>query len=121
MGRPIVSVVSLATGDPFLATIDTGFNGAMITSAFDAPRLGVQLSDQQIEVELGDSRLVALRVGRIKLLWLGQQCEIDILISDEPPRGGEGRPMALIGAELLMPHLLMVDYGAKTVDIEAQD
>ena len=121
IGRPIVSVVSVMTGDPFLATVDTGFNGALLTSIEDAPALGVRFAAQIADVELGDGRSVSLRKGRIVPHWLGARREVDVFISDEPTRGGEGRPVALLGARLLAPHLLLVDYGAMTVEIETQD
>ena len=120
IGRPLVSIVSLATGDPFLATVDTGFNGALMTSAFDAPTLGVRIIDSTLRVELGDGRSVVLRSGRLKLRWLGIERDVDVYLSDEPSRGSEGRPVALIGSRLLAPHLLLVDYGAQTVEIETQ-
>ena len=90
-------------------------------SAADAPTIGVRISGKTRQVELGDGRSIGLRVGRVVLSWLGAKREIDVFISDEPSRGGEGRPLALIGAGLLAPHLLLVDYGAATVDIETQD
>lgn len=121
MGRPVISIVSARTGDPFLATVDTGFNGALLTSKIDAPTLGVRIADTHLEVELGDGRRVLLQRGRLGIVWLGNNLEVDVFISGEPSRGGDGRPVALIGAGLLTPHLSMVDYGAKTVDIETQD
>ena len=79
------------------------------------------MTDKMLRVELGDGRTIPLRAGRVVLNWLGVVREVDVYVSDEPSHGGEGRPLALIGAELLSPHLLMVDYAAKTVDIETQD
>lgn len=121
LGRPVIPVVSAKTGDPFLATVDTGFNGTILTSAFDAPSLGVQMTAKMLRVQLGDGRTIPIRAGRLILTWLGSDREVDVYVSDEPPSGGESRPIALIGAELLSPHLLMVDYAAMTVDIETQD
>ena len=120
IGRPIVSV-ALANGDAFLATVDTGFNGAVMTSVQDAPTLGVRLVDKIEHVVLGDGRSVPVQMGRVVLDWLGGRREVDVLIGDEPSRGGDGRPVALIGAVLLSPHLLLVDYAAQTVEIETQD
>ena len=120
IGRPLVAIVSAITGDPFLATVDTGFNGALLTSIADAPTLGVRLSDQSEQVELGDGRQVRLRLGRLALDWLGSRREIDVYVSNEPSQSGEGRPVALIGARLLEPNLLLIDYGAATVEIESQ-
>lgn len=120
LGRPIVSVVSASTGDPFLAPIDTGFNGWLMVSADDAPSIGVRTIVDLQSVQMGDGRSVLVRRGRVVLDWLGARREVEVFISDEPSRGGEGRPVALIGAELLAPHLLLVDYGARTVEIETQ-
>ena len=110
----------MATGDPFLAAVDTGFNGALLTSAMDAPTLGVRRVGKAERVVMGDGRSVLLQQGRIVLDWLGAHREVDVFISDVPSRGGEG-PLALIGALLLSPHLLQVDYAAQTVEIETQD
>lgn len=121
IGRPLISVISIASGDPFVATVDTGFNGTLLTSAEDAPALGVRFLGQVERVELGDGRMVNLRLGLLTVDWLGSHREVDVFVSDAPSRGGEGRPVALVGAQLLAPHLLLVDYRAGTVEIETQD
>ena len=120
LGRPIVSVVSASSGDPFLAMVDTGFNGWLMVSSVDAPSIGVRIARDLRSVQMGDGRAVSVRSGRVVLDWLGSRIEVEVFISDEPSRGGEGRPIALVGAELLVPHLLLVDYRAKTVEIETQ-
>lgn len=121
LGRPIVALVSLATGDPFIALIDTGFNGWLMVSGADAPTLGVRFIQDFETLRMADGRSVQVRSGRLVVEWLGRRREIEVFVSDEPSQAGEGQPIALIGAELLVPHLLMVDYGAKTVDIETQE
>ena len=120
IGRAIVSIVSVTTGDPFLATVDTGFNRALLTSTQDAPTLGVRLGQKNQPVVLGDGRSVLLQRGNLVIDWLGARREVDVHIGDEPSRGGDGRPLALIGALVLSPHLLLVDYAAQTVEIETQ-
>ena len=94
----------------------------MIATA-DAPSIGVNVAPDArvVRVELGDGRTELVRSGRISLHWLGTRRDLEVFLTDGPSRFREGTPIALIGAELLMPHLLMVDYGAKSVDIETQD
>ncbi len=121
LGRPIVVLISIATGDPFIALVNTGFNGSLMISGNDVPTLGVRIIQDFETLRMADGRSVQVRSGRLVVEWLGQRREVAVFVSDEPSRFVEGQPIALIGAELLLPHLLMVDYGAKTVDIETQD
>ena len=106
--------------DEVLATIDTGFNGQVMVVAGDAASVGVHLRDGGERVELGHGESVNVRTGRLRIRWLDVEREVNVLVGERREASREGEPMMLIGTRLLSPHLLLVDFGTNTVEIETQ-
>jgi hypothetical protein len=57
--------------------------------------------------------------ARTTIDWLGEQRSVRVLVSSAWRSGGDD-PVGLLGTELLKPHLLLVDFGKDTVEIETQ-
>jgi predicted aspartyl protease len=119
-GRPVVRVAVVGREDEVLATIDTGFNGEVMIVAGDAVAVGVAMRDGGRRVELGHGESVDVRTGRLRLRWLNLEQEVSVLIGERREPSREGEPIMLIGTRLLSPHLLLVDFGSGTVEIETQ-
>jgi predicted aspartyl protease len=103
-----------------LATIDTGCNGEARMAAGDASALGATLLEDAEGVELGRGRSANVRVGRLRISRPGAEREVAVLVGDrEEPSNGEGRVL-LIGTRLLSPHLLLIDFGAGTLETETR-
>ena len=120
LGRPIVRVAVVGRDDDCLATVDTGFNGEIMMTLGDARTLGTRILDDNEEVQLGHGRSVGVRIGQMRLRWLGAERDVSVFISDQsvPTRSG---PVLLIGTALLKPNLLLIDFALNTVEIETQD
>ena len=119
-GRPVVRVAVVGRDDEALAIVDTGFNGEVMLVEGDAPAVGVVWRDEGESVELGHGESVNVRLGRLRIRWLDRERDVSVLVGErrEPTRAGE--PVMLIGTQLLSPHLLLVDFEARTVEIETQ-
>lgn len=106
-GLPVI-VLEVA-GQPWLATIDTGFNG-----------------DLELPTELR-SKLPVEFIGRVaSLLAGGQRVEEDAYAVDFPFDGETVRaeatfvsgPEILIGTHLLMSHQLTIDFPQRSVSVD---
>lgn len=117
-GRPVVRIEGKT--DSFLLVVDTGFNGDLMISRSAADTLGMTLSDDETSVELGDGTTASVFEGRTTIPWLGAERRVRVLVSDTWQPSNEV-PSGLLGTELMTPHLLFVDFGARTVEIETQD
>jgi predicted aspartyl protease len=105
-----------------LALLDTGFNGELLVARSDIASLGILERGGVSEAELAGGQVFALQRGEGRIVWLGRERRVDVLISSEAYRPGrDGDPIALIGTRLLVPHLLLIDFAAATVEIEAQN
>ncbi len=118
--RPLIRLRILARDDEALATVDTGFNGQLMMTDGDARRWRVTLLDNAEKVELGHGLQVDVQLGEVDIMWMERKRRATVFISErsEPTRDGE--PVVLIGTSLLTPHLLLVDFEARTVEIETQ-
>jgi predicted aspartyl protease len=118
--RPLVRLRFVGCEDDVLATVDTGFNGQLMMILGDARRLGVSMHKDAEEVELGHGEKISVQLGTARIAWLERERAVAVLVSQrsEPTRDGE--PVVLIGTRLLTPHLLLVDFEARTVEIETQ-
>lgn len=102
--------------------LDTGFNGDVMINVADAEALGVILSPLQVRVTLAGGQRADARQGEVQLEWLGQVRRTRVFVTEtQAPPHRDGDPVALIGTRLLAPHLLLIDFEAGTVEIEAQD
>lgn len=119
LGRPTVRIAVVGREDEVLATIDTGFNGEVMTTAGDAASIGVEILEDSERVELGDGNAIDVRLGRMTIDWLGRQRVVAVFVSGHT-RSSSGGPALLIGTALLRPHLLLIDFGAETVEVETQ-
>lgn len=118
-GRPVVRLRGVAEDD-VLVVIDTGFNGYLMVTRQAASAFGVAPIGRVTTVELGDGTTATVLRGRTTISWLGERRLIDVLVADAwtpLPDAPEG----LLGTALLAPHMLHVDFAARTVEIEAED
>ena len=118
--RPLIRVRFVGRDDDVLAIVDTGFNGQVMMASGDARLLGVTLLEDNEEVELGHGKKVDVRLGEVRIEWLDEQHRVSVFVSERPEPTREGEPVMLLGTKLLSPHLLFVDFDARTVEIETQ-
>ena len=103
-----------------LALLDTGFNGQLLCDRKAASQLGVAPSGRTERVELASGVERQAQYGLLVIFWLGRERQVEVLVTaDEPRTKVDGEPMALVGGALLSPSLVLLDYGAGTVEIEA--
>ena len=117
-GRPVIRIEGKL--ESILVMVDTGFNGDLMMTRDAATLLGVDPSDDETEVQLGDGRTAQVCESRITITWLDQERRVRVLVSDEWTTIGDA-PVALLGTDLLLPHLLRIDFAKGTVEIETQD
>jgi predicted aspartyl protease len=119
-GRPVLRLETPA-GVSFLALVDTGFNGQLLLSDQDARALGFQVDATAVTASLAGDIIEKMNSGRGIINWMGSQRRIELIVgSQRPALRRDDDPIALIGSELLTPHLVFIDYQAKTVEIETQ-
>jgi len=82
-----------------------------------ATLLGVDPKFDETEVELADGRKAWVYETRATIMWLDQERRVRVLVSDEWTTIGDA-PVALLGTDLLLPHLLRIDFAKGTVEIE---
>lgn len=116
-GRPIVRLD--LTRESLLLVVDTGFNGDLLVTRSAADLLGVTPTARETDVELGDGTIASLNQGRAVVPWLGSQRVVRVLVSDTWTTTPDA-PVGLLGTDLLTPHLLLVDFDARSVEIETQ-
>ena len=116
-GRPVVRIEG--KHDSVLVMVDTGFNGDLMVTRAAARQLGVDPDEDETVVELGDGRRVTLMEARATIRWLDKDRRARILVSDTWQTIGDA-PAGLLGTEFLTPHLLLVDFETRTVEIETQ-
>jgi predicted aspartyl protease len=119
-GRPVVAL-DTAKGEHFLALVDTGFNGELMTSVLDAALPGFTVSSTSHEATLAGEQVSVVYEGKGVVRWMGELRRVEVLVSPNPPTRGvrhESDPVAMIGTRLLTPHLLLIDYRTGTVEIE---
>jgi predicted aspartyl protease len=120
LGRPIVRLET-PTHASFLALVDTGFNGHIMLSAQDARALGFSVDITTIDTNLAGDIVEKMTGGRGAIIWMGRSLNIELIVSSNKPiLRRDDDPIALIGTALLTPHLLLIDFGEKTVEIETQ-
>ena len=121
--RPLIRVALADVGEDFLALLDTGFNGSLLCSRYGAAALRVELSGLSEKVQLAGGIEQQVERGWLDITWLGQRRRVRVLVSAaETVRRtiGDDEPAALVGGALLAPSLVLLDYGAMTLEIEAQ-
>ena len=117
-GRPVIRIEGKQ--ESILVVVDTGFNGDLLVSRDAARRLGVDPISSEAAIELGDGRTVRVNEARATIKWLEQERRVRVLVSDDWTATGDA-PVGLLGTDLLVPHLLLIDFTAGTVEIESQD
>jgi predicted aspartyl protease len=110
--------VPVATHE-LLLTIDTGFNGDLLLAASAASALGFASEAEVTTIELGDGTTTAITEGEFEMSWLSQMRKIRLLVSPNWHPVGDD-PVGLIGTKFLAPHLLLIDFEARSVEIETQ-
>ena len=117
-GRPVIRVEGKS--ESILVVVDTGFNGDRMVTRAAARMLGVDPLEDEAEVELGDGSRTQVFEARAIITWLEQSRSVRVLVSNQWETAGDA-PVGLIGTELLSPNLLLIDFAAKTVEIETQN
>jgi predicted aspartyl protease len=120
LGRPVIRI-EVPGRDGFLAIVDTGFNRSLMLQASEAEAMGFTIAEETEIVELGTTAQVKVRWGFGTMRWLDRDIRVEALVSNEKltvHRPDTAR--ALIGAELLVQCLVLVDYPARRVEIETQ-
>jgi predicted aspartyl protease len=119
--RPLLRSKRPNGADDVLALLDTGFNGELLCDRIVASYLGVVASGQPERVELAGGVERVAQSGWLRVAWLGRERQVQVLVTaDEPGPQRDGEPIALVGGALLAPSLVLLDYGAGTVEIETQ-
>ena len=118
--RPLVRLQLLEVGEEFLALIDTGFNGELMMGVDAARETGVVFDEKLATVEYASGEVREVFEGRLEIHWLGRRHRVSVLVSDSIPPPRTDAPVAMIGTRLLRPHLLFIDFGAETLEIETQ-
>ena len=120
--RPLVRVELGGTADDILALMDTGFNGELLLTAEDAVRLGFTRRDGTSYAQLASGQSVSVQRARGTILWLGRTRRVEALAtSEEVSTRHVDDPVALVGTQLLSPHLVLIDFRAGTIEIEEVD
>lgn len=120
LGRPVVRI-EVPDRDGFLAVVDTGFNRSLMLLMPEAQAMGFVVTDDTETVELGTAMKTKVLRARGMVRWLDRTIQVEALVSDEPmPVSGHDNARALIGTELLLNCLLLVDFVARGVEIEEQ-
>lgn len=120
LGRPLVRVPVWGRDDEALALVDTGFNGQLMCHLGDAERLGVVQLPETQTVSLGNGETVVVKIGTLRIRWLGTDRLVDVLISPRPDPVRDG-PVALLGVGLLTPNLLTIDFDTGEVRIATHE
>ena len=117
-GRTVIRVEGI--NDSILVVVDTGFNGDLMVTRAAARDLGAQRLGREVDVQLGNGTVASVIRGRATIPWLGENRLVRVLVADDWLTVGDA-PAGLLGTALLTPHLLMVDFAARTVEIETQE
>ena len=110
--RPVVRIAISGQTRSFPAWIDLGFEGELVMPRAEARRLGVAVTNQQLNVILGDGSTTLMPLGRLKIRWLGRARQIRVLISSDPEPSldeATGEAVALVGLGLLRGSRLTID------------
>ena len=116
-GRPVVRLDG--KDDSILVTVDTGFNGDLMVTREAAKVLGVDVTEIKSKIELGDGTIARVHESPALLSWLGELRSTTVFVADTWTTSPDA-PSGLLGTRLLSPHLLLVDFDGRTVEIETQ-
>ena len=116
-GRPVVRLEIGA--ESLLMAVDTGFNGDLLLSLPAARLIGLPTLGGFAEIELGDGRSTEVSEHTLQIDWLSEQRATRTFVAAKwQPRADD--PAGLVRTGLLSPHLLLIDFGTRLVEIETQ-
>jgi len=119
MGRPIIGLH--IKDESVLVMVDTGFNGQLMMNETGARIFGFSVMKSKSEIVLADDQKQSVLEGFGYLRWFGQLREVSLFITeDQHIVRRDDDPIAIIGTELLTPHLLEMDFAKRTVAIKSQ-
>lgn len=118
-GRPLIRLSLASGGDDLLVTVDTGFNGQLLIHDTEFLGLGSQGAWPALEIELAGRERRAVGVVPARIVWFGQERDVYVFVAGgiRPRAAVADDPVGLLGAMLLTPHRLMIDYAARRVVI----
>jgi clan AA aspartic protease len=108
--EPIISVtVRGPSSDATLEVlVDTGFDGSLLLPRDIAARLDLSTVTTTTGA-LADGTRVRLDIARAQVDWLAGPRAVFVYVADAPE--------VLLGASLLAPHRLLIDYASSVVEI----
>lgn len=106
--------------DGFTALLDTGFNGELLVSRSEINCLGITLLGAVEEAELAGGVRQQVEMGHCTIDWFGSKRKVEVLVAanDTERPGSSEDPAALVATALLSPHLLLIDFAARSIEIE---
>ena len=123
--RPVVRVTTPGDEIGLLALLDTGFNGELLCNVDAARALKIKPQGDVTRVELAGGLRQDAQYGWLQIVWLGLPRLVRVLVSSNAADArllpNDDEPVALLGTGLLWPHLVLLDFSAGTVEIEALD
>jgi hypothetical protein len=115
--RPIVSLSIPGEDDDLPVVVDTGFNRELLIDEVHIARLKCEITQVAEPVEFANRERRRLLLARSQIIWFGRLREVYILIA--PTQGSRAamadEPIGLLGAGLLSPHKLIVDFTSRRV------
>ena len=108
--REPILTIRLPDGSTIDCVVDTGFSGGLMVPAETLATSGISVIGQQT-FELVSGRLMVAALALMSIDWLGEQRWVWVIASEAKD--------ALIGAELLDPNRLVVDYAKNTVTLSS--
>ncbi|MGV1013502.1 MAG: hypothetical protein ACOYB4_00875 [Methyloceanibacter sp.] len=124
LNRPYVKLNATGFTDPLTAFIDTGFNGSLILDEYQAERMGLKITNQDlVSVILASHRPETFLLCRGRIDWLGEAPFISAFVISETEEERSARRRRkreeeiVIGVELLLGCRLAIDFAARSVTV----
>jgi len=110
-GKPKIelTVIGLDNKIKIPASIDTGFDGALMLSLPSALQIGLRLSNM-VQVELADGSIKKEFVFEAKVLLDGETIPVDVLLTSSDEN--------LVGTALLQNQNLSIDFKSQIINLD---
>lgn len=120
--RPLLRIELPGDRGGFLALLDTGFNGELHCERSTAVQLGVTPLSEPVKTQLAGGVEQWAQFGQLDIVWMSRHRRVQVLVAiAEATTLRDGDPTVLVGGGLLAPSLVLLDYGARLVEIEDQE
>jgi len=118
--RPLLRIEQVQGQQGILAVVNTGFNGELMLSRNVAAEFGMTEREGYSTVTLAGGQTHIVRRGYGTISWFARPRRIEVLIhvEDLPARlRDQDEPVGLVGTGLLYPHMLAIDFAARTLEV----